>query len=115
MNMQQRSDERSISLHREIANKLRTNSELWEIPKRNIARWKTRRGRLTPATREWKRILDTNTKEQILLILESNSEKSARLRSSSPFTGILSDIERKSIFDSYNMKHYNNQRISNVE
>jgi len=40
---------------------------------------------------EWKRILDTNTKEQILLFLESNSEESARLRSSSPFTGILSD------------------------
>ena len=104
MNMQQRSDERSILLHREIAKKLITDSKLWEIPKRNIARWKTRRGRLTLATREWKRILETNTKEQILLILESNSEESARLRSSSPFTGILSDNEIKSIFDSYNMK-----------
>lgn len=104
MNMQQRSDERSISLHREIAKKLRANSKLWEIPKRNIARWKNRRGRLTLATREWKRILDKNTKEQILSILESNSEESARLRSSSPFTGILSDNERKSIFDSYKMK-----------
>ena len=104
MNMQQGSDERSITLHREIAKKLRTNSELWEIPKRNIDRWIIKRGRLPPATREWKRILDTNTKEQILLILESNSEESARLRSSSPFTGILSDKERKRIFDSYNMK-----------
>lgn len=104
MNMQQRSDERSISLHREIAKKLRKNSKLWEIPKRNITRWKTKRGRLTLATMEWKHILETNTKEQILLILESSSEESTRLRSSSPFTGILSDNERKHIFDSYSMK-----------
>jgi len=106
MSMQQRSDERSIALHREIASKLRTYSRLWDIPKRNIAKWKTRRGRLTPAMREWDRILDTNTKEQILFILESDSEQSVRLRSSSPFTGILNDIERKSIFDSYNIKRY---------
>jgi hypothetical protein len=39
-------------------------------------------------------------------MLESGSEESVRLRSSSPFTGILKDIERKSIYDAYKIKRY---------
>ena len=53
---------------------------------------------------EWEHILNTKTKEQILSILESDSEESTRLRSSSPFTGILSEKERKMMFESYRMK-----------
>lgn len=106
MSMQIRSDERSKALHRKIAEKLRNNPSLWHIPKRNIAKWKSRRGILTPAVREWEHILNTNPKEQILSILESDSEKSVRLRSSSPFTGILTDSERKRIFEFYNIKAY---------
>ncbi len=99
MNMQKRSDERSRSLHREIARKLRRNPALWNIPKNNISRWKKRRKRLTPALMEWEHILDKLAKNRILSILEGESEDSIRLRSSSPFTGILSDDERKMIFD----------------
>jgi hypothetical protein len=106
MSMQKRSDERSMALHREISRKLTNDPRLWDIPKRNIAKWKTRRDKLSPALSEWERILDTNTKEQILLMLESGSEESVRLRSSSPFTGILKDIERKSIYDAYKIKRY---------
>ena len=106
MNMQRRSDERSMVLHIEIAKKLRTDPSLWDIPKRNIAKWISGRDRLIPAVREWEHILNTNTKEQVLSILESDSEESVRLRSSSPFTGILSDSERKRIFKSYSIKPY---------
>jgi len=103
MNMQRRSDERSIALHREIAKKLRRKPSLWDIPKKNIVKWKKMRGRLTPAFIEWEHILNTNTKEQILSILESDSEESARLRSSSPFTGILNENERRMIFEFYSL------------
>lgn len=104
MNMQKRSDERSIALHREIAKKLRADPALWNIPKHNIIRWKNRMGGLAPAVCEWENILNTSSSEQILSMLENESEESVRLRSSSPFTGILSDRERKSIFESYKMK-----------
>ena len=107
MNMQRRSDERSIALHREIAKKMRSNPSLWDIPKNNIVKWKKMRGKLTPAFIEWEHILNTYTKEQILSILESDSEESTRLRSSSPFTGILSEKERRMIFEFYSFKHYN--------
>ncbi|RLC25697.1 MAG: hypothetical protein DRH21_03650 [Deltaproteobacteria bacterium] len=65
--------------------------------------WKKRRKSLMPSVIEWEYILDKYSKEQILDILESDSEESTRLRSSSPFTGILSDIERKNIFKLYDI------------
>lgn len=104
MNMQRRSDERSIALHKEIAKKLRSNPGFWDIPRKNIARWEKTKGGLAAALVEWERILRQYTKEQILSLLESDSEESARLRSSSPFTGILSDNERKMIFETYSSK-----------
>jgi len=52
---------------------------------------------LNPLHRFRKNII-SDSREHILGILESDSEESARLRSSSPFTGILTDIERKKIF-----------------
>jgi len=95
MNMQKRSDERSKALHRKIAEKLRKNPKLWSVPKLNINRWKKRRKNLMPSVTEWEYILDNHSREHILSVLESDSEESVRFRSSSPFTGILSDIERK--------------------
>jgi hypothetical protein len=106
MNMQRRSDERSIALHKEIAKKLRNNPDLWDIPIKNLIKWKKINGRLTPALVEWEHILNTNTKEEILSILESDSEESTRLRSSSPFTGILNEKERDTIFQIYSIKRY---------
>ncbi len=101
MNMQKRSDERSKALHTEIAKKLRNSPELWNIPKNNIRRWKEERKTVIPAIREWEHILNEYSREQILAVLESDSEEAVRLRSSSPFTGILNDTERKIIFESF--------------
>jgi len=106
MNMQKRSDERSIALHKEIAEKLKSNPALWDIPKKNLQRWKQVKDGLSHALEEWERIFHQNSKEQILSLLESDSEESMRLRSSSPFTGILNDDEREKIFKTFSMKHY---------
>ncbi len=59
------------------------------------------KGDLVPALMKWEHILNTNTKEQILVILKGDSEESNRLRSSSPFVGILSRNERNKIFEFY--------------
>ena len=104
MNMQRRSDERSQMLHKEISKKLKSNPSLWDIPRNNIRKWKGS-GKLAPALIEWDHILNTTTKEQILSILESSSEESVRLRSSSPFTGILTENERKKIFEYFSIKN----------
>lgn len=80
------------------------HQNLWDIPRKNIIKWKKMRDRLPPAFIEWEHILGKNSKEHILSILEGDSEYSIRLRSSSPFTGILSEKERKTIFEYYSQK-----------
>jgi hypothetical protein len=108
MNMQQRANERSALLHREIAKKLRIYNELWDIPKRNLAKWKKNRGTESPAINEWEKIFNIKSEEEILSILEGDNEESARLRSSSPFTGILNENERREIFEFFRIKRYKN-------
>lgn len=104
MNMQKRADLRSIALHQEIVKKLRSDPELWNIPRKNLDRWKKMKGWMSPALIEWERILTSYPEDQILSLLESDSEEAVRLRSSSPFTGILAENERKVIFESYRIK-----------
>ena len=104
MNLQRRADERSKALHKEIAKKLRNNPGLWIIPLGNIKKWRKMRGGNIPALSEWEQLLESNDKERILSILESDSEDSIRLRSSSPFTGILSENEREIIFKFYKIR-----------
>jgi len=104
MNMQRRSDERSIALHQEVAEKLRRNPALWDIPRKNLERWKQLQDGLSRALEEWDDIFRQKNKEQILALLGSDSEEAIRLRSSSPFTGILNEDERKKIFESFSMK-----------
>ena len=87
-----------------IAEKLRHTPSLWQIPQNNISKWKERKGHLPLPIREWEHILNTKTHEHILALLESDFEESIRLRSSSPFTGILSERERATIFESYCQK-----------
>ncbi len=101
MNMQIRANFRSAALHKEIAKKLRENPRLWEVPKNNLKRWKENRGRLWSASQEWENILTNKSSEEILAVLEGDSEDCIRLRSSSPFTGILSEEERLKIFEAY--------------
>jgi len=65
-----------MALHREIAKKLRSHPDLWNIPINNIIKWRKLRGGLAPALMEWEHILNTSNKEEILLILENDSEES---------------------------------------
>lgn len=102
-------DKETASLHREIAKKLRIYNELWDIPKRNLTKWKKNRGAESAAIIEWENIFKIKTKEEILSILEGDNEESIRLRSSSPFTGILNENERREIFEFYNKKYKNDQ------
>jgi hypothetical protein len=101
MNLQRRSEERSKALHKKIARKLRENPDLWNIPFENLKRWR-RGGAQTPSAQlEWERILRESESERVLALLESDSEESVRLRSSSPFTGILTEAERNDIFSRF--------------
>ncbi len=94
------SDWRSLEMHRLIATKLEADPSLVDRARSNISRWKNQRG-LTPAYSEWEEILSSGM-DHILHVLTSEDQASARLRSSTPFTGILSDAERKMIYVHWN-------------
>ncbi len=112
MNMQQRSNQRSLALHQAIANKLRQYPKLWIIPQHNLNRWKEKKGSLPPALVEWEYILKNSSKRKILELLENIQEEAIRLRSSSPFAGILSEEERMNIFNAFCLSFPNSVSMS---
>lgn len=102
MNMQERSDKRSLALHRAVVRKLCKCPDLWEKPLLNIARWTHKDGSLPVVYIVWKNILETWPHEAIIKLLLSRSQRSTQLRSSSPFIGIIDKETRNRIFEKYN-------------
>lgn len=92
-------DRRSLALHAAVAVKLEADGAVIDLAKRNVERW-LGSGR-TPAIVEWKRLLDEASVDDILRLLRSNDENAARLRQSSPFAGVLSADERRTIFKAH--------------
>ena len=105
MNMQERSEKRSLALHRAVVRKLCKHPDLWEKPLKNIKQWTENDGSLPVPFMVWKEILETWTHEAIIKLLVSRSQRATHLRSSSPFTGIISQEERKRIFARYASQH----------
>lgn len=93
------SDWRSLEMHRLIATKLEADPSLLERARSNISRWTKLRG-VRPAYSEWEVILSSGL-DRVLHVLTSEDQASARLRSSTPFTGILSDAERVQLFNRF--------------
>ena len=84
--------------HRAIARKIDADPSLLDIPLRNLDRWRALRGEDHPACAEWRGLL-AQPWESVRALLVSDTEESARLRQSSPFTGILSAWERRRIHE----------------
>ena len=99
-----RIEERSLQLHKEIARRLQRHPQLLEIAKGNLSRWIERDGE-TPVWSEWSEILN-GPLSQVLSVLLSPDEKGARLRQSSPFSGILTPKERWKIYESFTIRAY---------
>ncbi|MHB1681044.1 MAG: hypothetical protein ACYCTB_11160 [bacterium] len=99
-----RIDERSLAMHKVIAEKLLQNPELLQKAKENIKRWRSQ-GVKVSAFKEWEDIIDSGL-ENTVAALKSNSEKYIRLRQSTPFTGILTSKERREIYDSFTIGTY---------
>lgn len=92
---------RSLALHRAVVQQLREDPSLWAIPLQNIQRWTEQSGRIEPVYEVWKDILTSWPQEKIVKLLLSRSQRAALLRSSSPFTGIISADQRNRIFERY--------------
>lgn len=92
------SDLVSLALHQLAAIRLRSNPSLLEKAKLNLYNWLEK----TPDVKawlEWKEILETESLENILKILTAETDEAQRLRSSSPFVGLVTTQERKAIIE----------------
>ena len=93
----QRIDQRSLELHRAIAAKLRAHPELLGIARDNLARWSETGSRSQPYWDTWREILNRPL-EEILDLMQEESERMAALRQATPFAGVLEPKERWAIY-----------------
>jgi hypothetical protein len=88
---------RNLVAHGMIAERLLNDPSVIATARQNLDRWTETQGD-TPALKEWRTLLETGDRYAILLALLSVDEEGMRLRSSSPFTDILGNLERHLIF-----------------
>jgi hypothetical protein len=94
-------DARSLAMHCKIAQKISRDPELLNTAKENLARWSQKSAGERPRyLQEWEEILDRPWPE-IADFITSISGDAIRLRSSSPFAGVLSAEERKRIYEAF--------------
>jgi hypothetical protein len=108
-----RLDERSLALHRRVAEKILADPALLGTARANVLRWQAASATPLPALSEWESILDEPV-EEVAALLTERSERAARLRQSSPFTGIITEAERQAIYESYATRARHPRRKRNL-
>ena len=101
---QQEIDALVLEYHRQVANRLLNSPEaVIERAQSNLERWMAaHEGTGSARTlEEWKSLLTTKTIQELITIMTEDSDEGQRLRSSTPFTGILSPQERQELRDRY--------------
>lgn len=94
-------DEFALAYHRAVADRLRAKpSAVLEHARRNLDRW-TEGDAFGPgelaSLDEWRRILDEADVNRLVEVITDVSDEGQRLRSSSPFVGVISPEERLEI------------------
>jgi hypothetical protein len=93
-------DLRSLALHAAIARKIERDPRLLAQARRNLDRWRKARGHEPHALAEWRAILGRPWREVAALLVDPG-EHATRLRQSSPFAGVLTPAERRSIYEAF--------------
>ena len=94
-------DARSLAMHCKITQKISRDPDLLDKARANLERWRAKSADPPPQyLHEWHEILNRPWPE-IAEIITSMSDDATRLRSSSPFAGILSADEREQIYAAF--------------
>ena len=87
-------DQRSLALHRLVAERIMRDPALFEKSRLTLARWReTVCVASQPYLEEWERLMNEGVEACLAVALE-DSQRAAALRQSSPFSGVLSNRER---------------------
>ena len=91
-------DQVNAAQDRQIAARLRRNRGVLRLARSNLRRWSQADGRrVRVAFREWHAVLHRLSTREIADFLCSDTPLARRLRQSSPFAGVLTSAERRSI------------------
>lgn len=105
MRTHQEIDERSLALHRLIAEKIRRDPILFERVRTTLARW---RRIVCPSAQtylvEWERLANQGV-DACIAVATEDSERAAALRQSSPFAGVLTNQERFAFLKEWKRNH----------
>lgn len=93
-------DARSLEMAKIIVKRIDAEPALIERAHQYLADEEARHGSLCQASREWQQIL-TRPWSEVRKILLDESDEGQRLRSSKPFTGIVTEEERLAIIEQY--------------
>jgi hypothetical protein len=92
---------RSLAMHCVAAKKIAADPALLDVARRNLEAWSARYGDSPPrALEEWRTILRRPWPEIAALITDPG-ETAARLRQSSPFAGVLTQAERRRMYEAF--------------
>ncbi len=100
MDKQRLIEKRIIAQHRIIAERLISNpAQILGLARGNLKRWAAKydQGEQPPWIGQWMQLLNCPL-ETVVKVLTSGSEEACRLRSSSPFAGVLSARERWALY-----------------
>lgn len=90
-----------LAMHRAIARKIRREPKLFQRARRTLARWEKAKRACPPPLREWREILRNNNPNAVLRLLTRTGDNETRLRSTSPFRGILTQHEVERVWARY--------------
>jgi len=93
-------DARSLAMHCKIAQKISNDPKLLDKAHENLERWRAKAKGQPSYLREWQENLKRPWPE-IAELITSMSDDSTRLRSSSPFAGVLDAEERDQIYAAF--------------
>jgi hypothetical protein len=94
-------DARSLALHALAARRIAAEPRLLQRARATLKRWLERYGERPPAAlREWQELLERPWQEVAAKATEL-SEDAARLRQSSPLGSLISQAERRRVYDAF--------------
>ena len=95
-------DRRALAMARLVAEKIDRDPGLLQVAIDNLERWAHMDEHvLPPALVEWQELIARHSWPELRAILIQDTDEGQRLRSSSPFVGIISEEERMAILKAY--------------
>jgi hypothetical protein len=92
---------RALALHVRVAVKIDRHPELLDVARQNLLRWRERDNPAPGvAIRSWSKVMRLPWL-RIGALTTEQSEPGIRLRNITPFTGILTPLERKRVYDAF--------------